>query len=224
MNRSFARTISLLRREKGISQKAAAAELGVSQALLSHYENGIRECSLEFVVRLAEYYHVSTDYLLGRTTHRTENENEQNQQTENQSPQLFSGEEARTSGTLAVIFSVLRRIQNPQLAILATDVLDLTLYRVLRTLYTLNGRSGPKVSRLSDAQSDSTAAAVETLLLQRFRRTAALANGRGDALFEDKGYVLSPESLAEEFPQLADAVFDLSENAERQLNDWLRMG
>ena len=40
--------LSSLRKEKGLSQKEAAAGLGVSQALLSHYENGIRECGLDF--------------------------------------------------------------------------------------------------------------------------------------------------------------------------------
>ena len=70
MNRNFARTISNLRRERGLSQKTAAADLGISQALLSHYEKGIRECGLEFVVKLADYYGVTTDYLLGRTPHR----------------------------------------------------------------------------------------------------------------------------------------------------------
>ena len=41
LNAEFARTLSLLRQEKGVSQRAAAAELGISQALMSHYENGI---------------------------------------------------------------------------------------------------------------------------------------------------------------------------------------
>lgn len=66
----FSRTLSLLRREKKISQRKAADALGVSQALLSHYENGVREPGLSFVVNAAEYYHVSLDYLLGRTMHR----------------------------------------------------------------------------------------------------------------------------------------------------------
>ncbi len=60
-----------LRTEKGISQKAAAVDLGVSQALLSHYEKGIREFSLDFLCRVAEYYNVTTDYILGRTDSRT---------------------------------------------------------------------------------------------------------------------------------------------------------
>ena len=49
----FNRIIKLLRKERGITQKQAAEDLGVSQALLSHYEKGIRECGLDFVVRVA---------------------------------------------------------------------------------------------------------------------------------------------------------------------------
>ena len=67
MDRSFPQTLSALRREKKISQRAAAAELGISQALLSHYENGAREPGLGFVCRACEFYGVSADYLLGRS-------------------------------------------------------------------------------------------------------------------------------------------------------------
>ena len=60
----------MLRKEKGVTQRKAAEEIGVSQALLSHYEKGIRECSLDFVKRAAAYYGVSSDYLLGITQSR----------------------------------------------------------------------------------------------------------------------------------------------------------
>ncbi len=66
MNERFARALGSLRREKGISQRQAARDLSVSQALLSHYENGVREPGLSFVVRACDYYGVSADYLLGR--------------------------------------------------------------------------------------------------------------------------------------------------------------
>lgn len=65
MNFDFATKISALRREKGISQKKAAEDLEISQALLSHYEKGIRECNLDFVRKIASYYSVTADYLLG---------------------------------------------------------------------------------------------------------------------------------------------------------------
>lgn len=69
-NHDFSRTLSLLRRERGVSQRAAARELGISQALLSHYENGAREPGLLFVRRACQYYHVSSDFLLGLSMSR----------------------------------------------------------------------------------------------------------------------------------------------------------
>ena len=70
MREDFSRTLSLLRQERGISQRRAAADLGVSQALLSHYENGVREPGLNFVTRACDYYNVSADFMLGRTMSR----------------------------------------------------------------------------------------------------------------------------------------------------------
>ena len=67
MARGFSDTMSALRRARGLSQRTAAADLHISQALLSHYENGAREPGLAFVCRACEYYGVSADYLLGRT-------------------------------------------------------------------------------------------------------------------------------------------------------------
>ena len=60
MNSDFARIITLQRKERHISQKQAAADLGISQALLSHYEKGIRECGLNFLVKVADYYNPVT--------------------------------------------------------------------------------------------------------------------------------------------------------------------
>ena len=70
MNSDFPRIITFLRKERGLSQKQVASDLGISQALLSHYEKGIRECGLDFLVKAAEYFEVSCDYLLGRTVQR----------------------------------------------------------------------------------------------------------------------------------------------------------
>jgi len=67
MDRSFSEIMSSLRRARGLSQRTAAADLHISQALLSHYENGAREPGLAFVCRACDYYGVSADYLLGRT-------------------------------------------------------------------------------------------------------------------------------------------------------------
>jgi len=70
MKSAFSEVLSSLRREKGLSQRRAAADLGVSQALLSHYENDAREPKLEFVIKACNYYDVPADYILGRTDSR----------------------------------------------------------------------------------------------------------------------------------------------------------
>ena len=75
MSSSFSHTMSELRKERGISQRKAAADLRISQALLSHYENGAREPGLEFVCRACDYYEVTADYLLGRTDDPTGGKN-----------------------------------------------------------------------------------------------------------------------------------------------------
>ncbi len=66
----FAQRLSSIRKECGLNQRSAAQEMNISQALLSHYENGIREPGLDFVSRACEFYGVSADYLLGRTSVR----------------------------------------------------------------------------------------------------------------------------------------------------------
>ncbi len=69
MDRNFPETLSALRKGRNISQRQAAADLGISQALLSHYENGAREPGLSFVCRACDYYGVTADYLLCRSGH-----------------------------------------------------------------------------------------------------------------------------------------------------------
>jgi len=70
MKSKLAVTLGELRREKGLSQRQVAADLGISQAVLSHYENDAREPKLEFVIKVCEYYSVTADYILGRTNER----------------------------------------------------------------------------------------------------------------------------------------------------------
>ena len=67
MARTFSETMSALRRRRGLSQRQAAGDLNISQALLSHYENGAREPGLDFVGRASRYYGVTADYLLCRS-------------------------------------------------------------------------------------------------------------------------------------------------------------
>ncbi len=67
MAESFPQILCRLRKERRLNQRTAASALHISQALLSHYENGLREPGLSFVDAACRYYGVSADYLLGRS-------------------------------------------------------------------------------------------------------------------------------------------------------------
>ena len=56
-----------LREDHDLPQKQVAALLGIDQRVYSNYELGKRTLPLPHLVTLADFYHVSADYLLGRT-------------------------------------------------------------------------------------------------------------------------------------------------------------
>ena len=72
MSTDFSKVFSQLRRDRGLSQRQVASDLDISQALLSHYENGLREPRIEFIMKIFDYYGVSADYLFGRTKMRND--------------------------------------------------------------------------------------------------------------------------------------------------------
>ena len=59
-----------IRNDRGLTQKQIAEILHVSQNTYSQYEIGTSRFPLDVVVKLAEFYDVTTDYLLGRTEYR----------------------------------------------------------------------------------------------------------------------------------------------------------
>ena len=56
-----------LRKARGISQLKLAMDLSMNQNSISRYENGEREADYNTLIRLADYFQVSIDYLLERT-------------------------------------------------------------------------------------------------------------------------------------------------------------
>lgn len=59
--------LKLLRKGKGYTQIAVQMKTGIEQALLSKFENGERVPPTETLIRLADFYDVSIDYILCRT-------------------------------------------------------------------------------------------------------------------------------------------------------------
>jgi len=63
---AFPITLKMLRLSRGLSQQELARDLELSAVTISGYETGKREPSLEILERIADYFNVSIDFLLGR--------------------------------------------------------------------------------------------------------------------------------------------------------------
>ena len=146
-NEHFPRTLSLLRQEKEVSQRMAAKELGISQALLSHYENGIREPGLAFVVRACDYYGVSADFLLGRTLDRdgaTIMDADSLYDASADRDNVLQGSIMATLSkkllvnSMSVLFGILGKMGDKKAIRAAADYLATAVYTLFRHLYSAN--------------------------------------------------------------------------------------
>ncbi len=63
----YFRRLKDLREDKDMNQVQIAELLGIQQTVYSRYERGAQNIPLEHLLWLADYYNVSTDYILGRT-------------------------------------------------------------------------------------------------------------------------------------------------------------
>ena len=180
MATDFSRTLSMLRKEQGISQRKVAAALGISQALLSHYENGIREPGLAFVTRVCDFYHVSADFLLGRSASRDGSMID--------SEELYDGSAEKGSlrgsimatlqkklavNTTGLLFDLLGRTNSREAITAAGDCIGATLYDLLRRLYRNSG--GNEDLFATDAVDFDGGAVDAALLRSRAAYMKALA-------------------------------------------------
>lgn len=63
--------IAELRKEKHLNQIGLGLRLNVSQKMISAYENGTHQPSIDTLKHMADYFNVSVDYLIGNTDIRT---------------------------------------------------------------------------------------------------------------------------------------------------------
>ena len=60
-----------LREDCDLTQREVAEFLGIQQTVYFRYERGYQTTPVEHLLKLADFYHVSTDYMLGRTNNKT---------------------------------------------------------------------------------------------------------------------------------------------------------
>ena len=220
MNEEFSRTLSLLRQERGVSQRTAASDLGISQALLSHYENGIREPGLSFVVKACDYYHVSADFILGRTLSRDGSMLSSEEVLGAAEPgNILQGSVLATlqskllAGAVGVLFGLLGKLGDKTAVNAAAAYLGGAVYQLYRHLYRAAGANEAYFALDPAACTMGTADADKKLEEVRYAR-ALRAQAAKKAEFPD----LSPEALTSNYPGRCQSLTQVLSTADARLN------
>ncbi|MBE6754426.1 MAG: helix-turn-helix domain-containing protein [Ruminococcaceae bacterium] len=227
MSDSFPRIITLLRTERKLTQKEAAELLDVSQALLSHYEHGRRECGLDFLCKAADLYGVSCDYLLGRTADRNgaqitvddipePDTNNADKRSRGSAVPVLN--KKLIANTLNILFDLLQKCDCRDLTSEASAYIMIAVYKVFRLVYLSN----PKNSRSFFSVPDDLARGMTTAALEITEsRIAALAAGKNieDMVGLDSSVApeLSDETLKRAYPLFASSLLNLMRNAEQHI-------
>ncbi len=212
MKTTFAQRLSVLRQEKKISQRQAARDLAISQALMSHYENGAREPGLAFVERACDYYGVTADYLLGRSLSRSGEVilAEQLPSAADEKDNVMRGsamamlQKKLIVNSVSMIFDVLGAMRQPELVKAAGKYLGLAYYKLFRMVYAANDELPQNVfavdPRVYQSIADAEMKKAEAELLTLLADTEQLPD-------------LRFETLGQWFPQHYQSLLTLLNNA-----------
>ena len=206
----FNRIIKLLRKERGITQKQAAEDLGVSQALLSHYEKGIRECGLDFVVRVADYYNVSCDYLLGRSAERNGM-----MLTADELPNM---NKKLISNSLNVLYAKIAECHSKALTTEVSSYLMMAVAKMFRLLYSAEPHNAPSLFSVEARRWPGYSSAV--MRMNEANVEALLAGedvGTGEGVKDPSCLAMTTESLTREFPLYTPSLLNLVKTSETRV-------
>lgn len=227
MNDSFPRIITLLRTERNITQKDAARDLNISQALLSHYERGARECGLDFLIKIADYYGVSCDYLLGRTSDRSGAKLTVNDlpDPEDNDDNILKGStlpilnKKLIANSLNIIFDLLQKLDNQDLTNQISVYQMIAVYKMFRILYSANPQNSSSFFSVAEHSFQGFSDASMSIIESRIR---ALAAGREidgmKPLADSESLVMSFDSINRDYQLYASSLMNLIRSAEHAMD------
>ena len=174
----------------------------MSQALLSHYENGLREPGLPFVVRAADYYGVSCDYLLGRSMARDGSA----VPVERMDAQVHTGwEKNQVVQAVSLLMDLTEQVGSKQLPHEVEAYLSVVIYKVYRYLYMADPSNIEAVFRTSREQFEYLCDARMKEHELRIRTAAKGEAGFGLESETLQGLSIAPNEISKRYPELSGA-------------------
>lgn len=204
MKNQFGKTISDLRLQNGWSQKETALKLGISQALLSHYEKGIRECGLDFLIKASKVFNCSTDYLLGITDSKEPAKSD----TDSISADLkqypkFEKSRNDVINVFNLLYSITARLDNPEICKDFSKIMTAEVYIIARSFKNryFDGNFFKKEPREAefDAKKDRINALVS--IFEHFSK-------------ENINLNLNADTLEKDYPTCSKSLFSIINNFE----------
>jgi transcriptional regulator with XRE-family HTH domain len=223
---NFSRSLSFLRQEKGVSQRVAAQDLGVSQALLSHYENGIREPGFQFLLRACDYYNVSSDFLLGRTLSRdgtvildVESLPDSSLQKEDRmiSNHLALLSKRLVSNSVDLLFHLLATTKQEDAIRAACNYLGTAVYTLFRHLYQADGKNSQDIFSVPSQKFALSVAKVDMISSEMEYVEALTAHAKAKGAFPD----LSNEALTRQHTGLYQSLLHIIHITGERINHQL---
>lgn len=228
MNSDFSRVLTLLRKERNISQKKAACELGISQGLLSHYEKGKRECGLEFLVKAADYYDVSCDYLLGRspepqgktiTLDQIPDENAEKKERLGSGGVMVTFNKKLIINSLHVLFSLLHKSKSAALIKEVSSYLMLSVYQMIRIVYSCNSKNDENFFTVTKTMSQGCADSAMNIAKAKAQAYASNETvDENDRSIDDDELFINTNMLSEEYPAYYSSMVNLIKNSEAKIH------
>ncbi len=186
---TLSKNLASLRKKAGLSQKNAAKELGISQALLSHYEKGIRECGLEFLSKAATFYNVSTDFLLGREDNDAILSLVKALDGNSSSTSEHERSKRKILHTLSRFYQISEDVQNKKLQEELDQAISIYLYHLMRVLQSSSCADSSYFQLPDDRALLLSQSYLQTCYLRICKRVEALPSKKQELIdFGSKGY------------------------------------
>lgn len=223
---NFSRSLSFLRQEKGISQRLSAQELGVSQALLSHYENGIREPGFPFLLRACDYYNVTADFLLGRTLSRDGTvlldaeallSHTPHADTNISSDSLALLSKQLLNNSLGLLFHLLSFTQQDEAIRAAFHYLSTAVYTLFRHLYQADGKNSQDLFSVTSEKFSLSVAQMDMLASEMAYVETLLSHAKEKGVFPPLSNDALTRDYATQYPSLLHIIHITGERINRQL-------
>ena len=206
--------IRSLREDHDFRQCDLASVLHVSQNTYSQYENGVIELTAERLVKLADFYNVSIDYLLGRTLSRdgaiigADDLYDSTDEKGNLRGSIMATLQKKlVVNTANVLFDLLGKVGSRSAITAAGDYLSGSLYLLLRQLYRRGGGNEDFFAVSPGDYDGGLVQADMTMSQVRYRRALSQA---------EEVQEITPDTLTAGYPGLGQSVAQVIHNTDER--------